>query len=359
MKKSVKTMLAAALCLTLGVAALGFSACGGEESSSGDSSDSAATYTVTFDPNYDGAETSSVEVTEGETVAKPDDPERSGYVFDSWYTDADATEEYDFSTAVTSDFTLYGNWYDEGTVVYTVTYHYNYDDETQTVKVVEGKRLTTLSLERDGYVLLGWYTDEDFTTYFSSGTKVTSNLDLYARWGQTYVMEAEYVDLSDFSGQGFSGGADGVQAIFKDSNGTYEASNGYYLTYMYRNGLSISFDFTSDEAVTDAQLTLRITCEKMDISISSSNFTVAVNGSAVSYASISLTQDAAFADYTISTSVSLVEGDNSITLTTSNSDAMAGTMYATAPMIDCIKVTSASTLVMDEYTSNLDKFNQD
>ena len=231
----------------------------------------------------------------------------------------------------------------------TINWHYNAEEleDTTTTKAADS-RLSAEAPEREGYVLLDWYTDEAMTERFASGTKVSSDMDLYARWGKVYTLEAEYVDLSNFHGQGFSGGCDGAQAISMDKSGM-NASNNVYLTYMYNTGLSVDFNFTSSEAVEDAQVILRVSCEKMDISFSSSDFTVTVNGTPLSYADISLTENQEFTDFTIGTGVTLNEGDNVITLTTTNSRTMAGTMYATAPIIDCIKVVSASEIVMDEH----------
>lgn len=45
----------------------------------------------------------------GDVLAKPDKPTKRGYTFKGWY-DKDLEEEYDFDSAVTSDFTLYAKW---------------------------------------------------------------------------------------------------------------------------------------------------------------------------------------------------------------------------------------------------------
>ena len=57
-------------------------------------------YTVTFD--NDG-KTNDVEVEYGNSVAKPEGPEKEGYTFVAWYLDGKA---YDFETPVTGDITL-------------------------------------------------------------------------------------------------------------------------------------------------------------------------------------------------------------------------------------------------------------
>jgi uncharacterized repeat protein (TIGR02543 family) len=241
----------------------------------------------------------------------------------------------------------------------TVTYHYNADGMAdQKVTHTKDSRLTTENTEREGYSLLGWYTDEALTQAFSSGTKVSENLDLYAKWGKSYTLEAEYVDLSSFHGQGFSGGCDGAQAISQDK-ANLGASNGVYLTYMYNQGLSVTFEFTSDAAVTDATVILRLSAEMMDIQFSSSDFTVALNGKTLNYSDISLTNGQNFEDFVVGTNCALNEGTNTITLTTTNSKAMAGTMYATAPTIDCVKIVSSSNIAMVEHQENMDKFSMD
>jgi uncharacterized repeat protein (TIGR02543 family) len=241
----------------------------------------------------------------------------------------------------------------------SVTYHYNADGMSdQKITHTKESRLTTETPEREGYSLLGWYTDEGLTQAFSSGTKVSEDLDLYAKWGKSYTLEAEYVDLSGFHGQGFSGGCDGAQAISQDK-ANLGASNGVYLTYMYNQGLSISFEFTSDAAVSDATVILRLSAEIMDITFSSSDFTVALNGKSLNYTDISLTDGQAFEDFTVGTNCTLNEGTNVITLTTTNTKAMAGTMYATAPIIDCVKIVASSNIEMVEHQENMDKFSMD
>ncbi len=57
-------------------------------------------YTVTF---QDGSKVSTEILMEGDTVAKPEDPDRHGYRFKGWY---DGDVIFDFSTPITADLTL-------------------------------------------------------------------------------------------------------------------------------------------------------------------------------------------------------------------------------------------------------------
>ena len=84
----------------------GGSGSGGSGSSGGSHTD---TYAVNFDSNG-GSSVASQNVESGQKAKRPEDPEREGYTFDGWYTDADLTEEYDFDAAVSASLTLYAKW---------------------------------------------------------------------------------------------------------------------------------------------------------------------------------------------------------------------------------------------------------
>lgn len=77
-------------------------------------------HTVFFEKN-NGESAESVEVTDGETLAKIPDPEKENYLFYRWYTDGALTKEYDFSEAVTDSFTLYAEYiFDAAAVANTI-----------------------------------------------------------------------------------------------------------------------------------------------------------------------------------------------------------------------------------------------
>lgn len=87
----------------------GNSSSGSSGSSYGGSS--TRSYTVKFDTNG-GLTVASQYITRNKTVTEPENVTKYGYTFEGWYTDEAFTTKYDFSTPVTSSFTLYAKWSD-------------------------------------------------------------------------------------------------------------------------------------------------------------------------------------------------------------------------------------------------------
>ena len=68
------------------------------------------TFTVTFDANGHGSAPDAQSVQRGKTAEKPDDLTEKGWVFGGWYSDKECTKEYDFSTPVGDDITVFAKW---------------------------------------------------------------------------------------------------------------------------------------------------------------------------------------------------------------------------------------------------------
>jgi len=68
----------------------------------------------------------------------------------------------------------------KGTMIYhTITIHVN--DEETAVLVADGTRLTTPTAPvKEGFIFLGWYTDQTLTTKFVFSTLITSDTSIYA-----------------------------------------------------------------------------------------------------------------------------------------------------------------------------------
>ena len=73
-------------------------------------------YTVSFEPNGVAAIASQSVAADGKVTA-PVVPEREGYTFAGWFTDAACKTAYDFETAVNASFTLYAGWEGDSTVI--------------------------------------------------------------------------------------------------------------------------------------------------------------------------------------------------------------------------------------------------
>ena len=145
---------------------------GGE--GNGDGGATNATYTVTFDLNYDGApEATKVTVNSGDRVAKPTtDPTRSGYDFLGWFIDSACQVEESFLKSsgmsndpinkITADTTFYAGW----------TEH------------VEPVVLVSISAIYDGEVVVnGNYSQSDFAvtaTYDDGSSKSVSGFSISA-----------------------------------------------------------------------------------------------------------------------------------------------------------------------------------
>ena len=139
-------------------------------------------WTVTFD-SQGGSSVSNQTVNDQDTASKPTDPTRDGYTFNGWYTDADATQPFDFSTPITSDTTLYAGWTKNP---WTVSFNSQGGSSVpnQTVDDQKTANKPTPDPNRTGYTFTGWYTDASATQPFDFSTPITGNKTLYAGWAK-------------------------------------------------------------------------------------------------------------------------------------------------------------------------------
>lgn len=137
-------------------------------------------YTLTFDTGgFD--EVPSDTALYQQTFDMPEgDPERVGYSFGGWYTDDTFTTEYDFSTLVTGDRTVYALWIPD---TFTVDFVTNSDTVIEPItgtydQPIEAPEEPT----KFGYEFAGWYTDAEFEMMYDFDTLITGDLTLYAKW---------------------------------------------------------------------------------------------------------------------------------------------------------------------------------
>ena len=334
-------------------------------------STSSNTFSVEFVFNYEGAPENIVTtVVDGGVIVQPNTL-RTNYRFQGWYIDNETfINRFNPSTPVTDDLVLYAKW----VRVYQLSYDYNYSGaiNPQPSVVDENTPITQpQSPARMGYTFAGWSNASKGLIGYNFQSGIQSDTTVFAQWSKIHVFEAEYLDFSDFFGWGFSGNATGTDAIVADTDGQGAASNGHFVTYLYGKGITLTYDIYSDRAVSDVTLTLRLSGEVKDFFIQSTKtpgvleqepvYTIKVNGQSIQYSKIYFVDVPSqssntllpFQDFVISVNISLVEGKNTFQLITDNELLMGGTMSATAPMVDCLKLTTYAVLT---WTPKLDNY---
>ena len=136
-------------------------------------------YTVIFDSN-EGSNVRNQIVTEGKKAARPENPEKTDFIFDDWYTDPELETVYDFNQLINENITLYAKWLN----IYTVTFETNGGNEVPNQTIGEGKLASRpQNPAQTGFGFAGWYSDEALTEEYDFNTAITNSITLYAKWG--------------------------------------------------------------------------------------------------------------------------------------------------------------------------------
>ena len=115
----------------------------------------------------------------GETIDRPTDPTRNGYVFTNWYTNDECTEVFNFTTPITNDLNLYAGWQ---IVNYTAMLYNNINAENKEINF-NIENASSISLSNNnfsirGYEFIGFYivTTEDIADYTFNDDDLIENL---------------------------------------------------------------------------------------------------------------------------------------------------------------------------------------
>ena len=319
---------------------------------------SGSIYFVTFDFNYENSPAEEVvNVKSGNTATAPEIPERKGYVFDKWYSDKACTQEFPLSTKITQDTTLYAGWKDDDSYV-SITFDLsNVNQKNVVYKFKKGDLTEQPEIIVPGFECRNWYRDAEKKSRYIFGLQINADMTLYGDWAKQYTFEAEYyAGIKEMTGVGFSGNTSGLNMIERDTLNK-GASNDFYVTYLYREGLGLKFTIDSETDATKARMLLRLSTQYMNLALDKDLFEIKVtyeDGTSVTfdYPTIEIKPDslgtsgekAAFKDFLITELLTLKKGANEISLTVVNSGIELGTMKAYAPIIDCLKITTDAQL---------------
>jgi len=135
--------------------------------------------TVTFD-SQGGSAVPAQTVSYGAVVPRPEDPSRTGYTFAGWFSAASGGSVYDFTSSVTSSFTLYAQW---ALVAETVTFDSQGGSAVPAQTVSYGAAAPRPGdPSRAGYTFAGWFSAASGGSVYDFTSPVTSSLTLYAQW---------------------------------------------------------------------------------------------------------------------------------------------------------------------------------
>lgn len=110
-------------------------------------------------------------------------PKKDGYEFADWYTSADFSAEYDFTSAVTEDIKIYAKFTTAPTpeVNYTVTY-VDGNETLMKQTVSGGGKGYNWTPKKDGSTFVGWYKNSALTELFDFNGGVSADTTLYAKF---------------------------------------------------------------------------------------------------------------------------------------------------------------------------------
>ena len=345
-------------------------------------------WTVKFDTNG-GNETYPDQIVEHKgLVTDPGTPTRNDakgtYEFVGWRYDGAA---WSFKNSkVTSDMTLTARWIEK----YAIQYQ---DADGQNVGTVTYQDWNTaLAKPADptapaGKTFYGWmnvlnggqiwnFDNEHLNKVMSDVTLKPLFVDSSL---QAQVFEAEECPdftLEDWGPKGmpgatYSGGQNGLGLIGKDfivdgkttygTSGNYEFGTGRvagFAHFLYCKGDTLTWELESDVAAENVTMFMRLSAEygigdpltdEVTSWVDQDTFPVTVNGTKLQYGKVTLhniipMDFIPFQDYFVSASVSLQAGKNIIQMKVDNKVTLNGTIASSAPVVDCIKLYSPSTI---------------
>lgn len=159
-----------------------------------------STYTFVYDTNYQGGNKRTVQVGAGKTASNWS-VSRAGYVLDGWFYESGCVNQYNFSTPVNEDTTVYALWTSRSEIVYSaVTFDYG-DGLVKTQDCRQGKPIANTSVMKSqklGYEIEGWYLDNEYTDEFVLDEDIVQGaITLYAKYekmdGVAYTEDGDFI----------------------------------------------------------------------------------------------------------------------------------------------------------------------
>ncbi len=94
----------------------------------------------------------------------------------------------------------------------SIELNYGYDGIAEKIEIKKNSAYTPKKVERTGYRFVGWYFDSNFSQAFITGSTVSSNISLYAKWEAIELVTVNYlVDGKDYATTTFEKGGTSIK----------------------------------------------------------------------------------------------------------------------------------------------------
>ena len=208
------------------------------------------TFIVMFDSN-DGSDVKSIIVSNGKTIAEPENQTKTGYTFEGWYTSDD--KKWDFSSEVTKNMTLYAVWTPIPEPIYTLCLNSN--DSTLQTKRYSGTYGTEITLKsasdfgwNESCKFIEWNSKSDGSgVSYKEGDKFSLGSDLwnlYAIWS-----DSSYHTVSFDSNGGNNVPSQSIQDGYRASEPTDPEKQGHSFKHWSLNGTKYDFNQSVKEDI--------------------------------------------------------------------------------------------------------------
>lgn len=207
----------------------------GEDNAWADSVICIGKLTVTLNANGGYCNVTKKTISYGNTYSSLPIPERSGYVFEGWYSEIDGGEKITYDTPMlkTADHEIHAHWTPDN---YNVTFELNggilSTDKTTELNVTFGKTYGSLPIPQKSKCNFdGWYLSDGVTEVTSESiVQTAADHTLTAKWSESQILYVEIVSLPDKTNYvlGDTLDADGlVLNVTYDNGETVEVAEGY------------------------------------------------------------------------------------------------------------------------------------
>lgn len=205
------------------------------------------TFSVTFNTNG-GSSITSQSVKDGELATKPSNPTKSNARFIGWYSNEGLTVEFDFSTPITANTTIYAKW--EEIVTREITFETNGGSTIASQIIEDGTKVSKPSdPTRNGYYFVGWYSNEALSNEFNFSNTITSDITIYAKWQEKYTITFVYADTTLGIEMANTTATTNINAkldsLPKETSGDYTIT-GWYSDEEFNNNVTLETVFNSN-----------------------------------------------------------------------------------------------------------------